>query len=53
VSSVFPYMLDSVQVSWRFNSVYIVILLLYLQNHFFLIQSERLLMQMFISTKSS
>ena len=35
MSSVFPYMRDSVQVSWRFNSVYIVILLLYLQTLFF------------------
>jgi len=42
VSSVFPYMRDSVHVPRGFGGVYIVKLLLYLQNRLFKIQMERL-----------
>ena len=43
MSSVFPYMCDSVQVPRGFSGIYIVKLLLHLQNRLFKIQRERLL----------
>jgi len=43
VRSVFPYMHDSVQVPWGFSGVYIIKLLIYLQNRLIKIQRERLL----------
>ena len=47
---VFPYMRNSVQVPRGFSGVFIIKLLLYLQNRLFNIQRERLLC---LSTKSS